>query len=111
MRRQRSNSAISRAICIGRCGLPANHCQSCCKVLGGTTSNACAPCSSTGAWWKAEMMANAIFLAALQHADSFFPTGASAFSWGIETAVADGHVTTAADLAEFVACQLTYRWA
>jgi urease accessory protein len=57
------------------------------------------------------MMANAIFLAALQHADSFFPTGASAFSWGIETAVADGHVTTAADLAEFVACQLTYRWA
>jgi urease accessory protein len=57
------------------------------------------------------MMANAIFLAALQHADSFFPSGASAFSWGLETAVADGHVSTAEHVAEFIACQLTNRWA
>ena len=50
-------------------------------------------------------------LAALQHGDSFFPSGAMSFSWGLETLQADGRVVTAAHVAAFVADQLRHRWA
>ena len=50
-------------------------------------------------------------LAALQHADSFFPSGAIAFSWGLEALVADGQVTGAEGLGEFLETQLRQRWA
>ena len=50
-------------------------------------------------------------LAALQHADSFFPSGAIAFSWGMETLVADRQVTGAAELEAFLEGQLRHRWA
>jgi urease accessory protein len=36
-------------------------------------------------------------LAALQHADSFFPSGTASFSWGLEALRADGLVRTADD--------------
>lgn len=50
-------------------------------------------------------------LIALQHGDSFFPSGAVSFSWGIETLVADGRITNAEDVGRFIAAQLTGRWA
>lgn len=50
-------------------------------------------------------------LGALQHADSFFPSGSVSFSWGIETLHADGVVHSAAGLAQFVEGQLRHRWA
>ncbi len=53
----------------------------------------------------------ASLLATLQHGDSFFPSGAISFSWGLETLHADGAVTNAATLARFVEGQLVHRWA
>lgn len=53
----------------------------------------------------------AALLATLQNADSFFPGGGSAFSWGLETLAADGELGDAAALADFVEAQLTCRWA
>ena len=50
-------------------------------------------------------------LAALQHADSFFPSGAVSFSWGLEALRADGLVRTADDVALFIAALLRHRWA
>lgn len=50
-------------------------------------------------------------LAMLQHGDSFFPSGAVSFSWGIETLGADGKIVKAADVERFVAHQLRGRWA
>ncbi|HLB81006.1 MAG TPA: urease accessory UreF family protein [Dongiaceae bacterium] len=50
-------------------------------------------------------------LAALQHGDSFFPSGAVAFSWGLETLRADGAVAAADDVQRFIAGQLAGRWA
>jgi len=50
-------------------------------------------------------------LAALQHGDSFFPSGATAFSWGLETLRADGAVAAADDVERFIAGQLAGRWA
>jgi hypothetical protein len=50
-------------------------------------------------------------LAALQHADSFFPSGAVSFSWGLEALRADGLVRTANDVALFIAGLLRHRWA
>lgn len=49
-------------------------------------------------------------LAALQHGDSFFPSGAVSFSWGLETLVADGLVEGAVTLERFIAGQLEQRW-
>ena len=57
------------------------------------------------------MTGEAAFLAALQHGDSFFPSGTFSFSWGLETLVADGAVESAADVRRFVEGQLTSRWA
>lgn len=50
-------------------------------------------------------------LGALQHADSFFPSGGVAFSSGLETLHADREVGSADQLAAFVEGQLNYRWA
>jgi urease accessory protein len=50
-------------------------------------------------------------LGALQHADSFFPSGAVSFSWGLETLFADRKVATPQQLAAFVEGQLRQRWA
>ena len=41
--------------------------------------------------------------ALLQWWDSFFPTGAASFSWGLETLRADGRLRNAQDVAGFVA--------
>lgn len=50
-------------------------------------------------------------LALLQHGDSFFPAGSFAFSWGLETLIADGQVHGADAIGRFVATQLEQRWA
>ncbi|MBM4259284.1 MAG: urease accessory protein UreF [Deltaproteobacteria bacterium] len=50
-------------------------------------------------------------LTLLQHGDSFFPSGAFASSWGLETLHADGKVTDAVSLTRFIAGQLRLRWA
>lgn len=50
-------------------------------------------------------------LTALQFADSAFPSGGFAFSWGLEGLQADGLAATPDDLAEIAAGQLRYRWA
>lgn len=53
----------------------------------------------------------AIALAALQLGDSFFPSGGTSFSWGLETLRADGLVRTSSDVEALVAGQLERRWA
>jgi urease accessory protein len=50
-------------------------------------------------------------LVALQHADSFFPSGSVSFSWGLEALRADGLIRTADEVALFIAGQLRHRWA
>jgi urease accessory protein len=50
-------------------------------------------------------------LVALQHGDSFFPSGTIPFSWGLETLAAEHAVTSAADVRRLVEGQLTCRWA
>ena len=50
-------------------------------------------------------------LGALQYADSFFPSGSIAFSWGLETLRADGEVVSAGQVAQFLEGQLVQRWA
>jgi len=47
----------------------------------------------------------------LQHGDSFFPSGAVSFSWGLEGAVNEGWVSTRNQLAAFLETQLRNRWA
>ena len=49
-------------------------------------------------------------LTALQFADSAFPSGGFAFSWGLEGLAADGLIADALDVAEIAEEQLTYRW-
>ncbi|HVY05966.1 MAG TPA: urease accessory UreF family protein [Burkholderiales bacterium] len=50
-------------------------------------------------------------LGALQFADSFFPSGSIAFSWGLETLRADAEVGSPAEIAQFLEGQLLHRWA
>jgi urease accessory protein len=47
----------------------------------------------------------------MQHADSFFPSGAVAFSWGLETLHGEGAVRDAREVESFLLGQLCYRWA
>jgi urease accessory protein len=49
--------------------------------------------------------------ALLQFGDSFFPSGAASFSWGLETLRADGRLPGAAEVESFIAGQLRRRWA
>lgn len=50
-------------------------------------------------------------LGALQYADSFFPSGSIAFSWGLETLRADGEIVSTEQVAQFLEGQLVHRWA
>jgi urease accessory protein len=50
-------------------------------------------------------------LRALQHADNFFPSGGTAFSWGIEGMIADGVANPRAQLSEVLRAQVEQRWA
>jgi urease accessory protein len=50
-------------------------------------------------------------LSALQHGDSFFPSGAVAFSAGLETLAGEGRLSTADDVGDFLRSQLVGRWA
>ncbi len=51
------------------------------------------------------------FLTALQQADSFFPSGAMAFSWGLEALHRDGIVHDAETLVKYIETLLLHRWA
>jgi len=50
-------------------------------------------------------------MAMLRHGDSFFPSGAVSFSWGLESLVERGRVTSFADVSGFISGQLHGRWA
>lgn len=50
-------------------------------------------------------------LRVLQHGDSFFPAGGTAFSWGLEGLIADGSVGDAEGVERFLRAQLEARWA
>ncbi len=49
-------------------------------------------------------------LICLQQADSFFPSGAMAFSWGLESLVKDNIVTDIDSFQDFLEAQILYRW-
>lgn len=53
----------------------------------------------------------ASLLATLQQADSFFPAGGVAFSWGLETLVTEGVFRADRDLHPLLMGQLEQRWA
>jgi urease accessory protein len=55
--------------------------------------------------------APADLLLALQHGDSFFPSGAVSFSWGLEGLHRSGELLGPDDVRRFLASQLRYRWA
>ena len=50
-------------------------------------------------------------LGALQYADSFFPSGSIAFSWGLETLRTDGEIASTEQVVQFLEGQLLHRWA
>lgn len=50
-------------------------------------------------------------LTALQHGDTFFPSGGMAFSWGLETLHADRMLPSAIEIESFLVGQLAHRWA
>ena len=50
-------------------------------------------------------------LTVLQHGDSFFPSGAVGFSYGLETLAHDGLVRDAREVESFVNDQIRHRWA
>lgn len=47
----------------------------------------------------------------LQHADSFFPSGSTSFSWGLETLCSEQAVKSSADINTFIVGQMRGRWA
>jgi urease accessory protein len=57
------------------------------------------------------MSEDAMLLTALQHADSFFPSGGTAFSWGLEPLYNDRQIRSGEEVERFVAGQLRHRWA
>jgi urease accessory protein len=57
------------------------------------------------------MIDESTLLRALQHGDSFFPSGGTAFSWGLESLCNDGHLRSADDVHRFLIGQLRHRWA
>jgi len=50
-------------------------------------------------------------LKVLQHGDSFFPSGAVSFSWGLEAMAQSGLLTCPEDVESFIIGQLHARWA
>jgi urease accessory protein len=61
--------------------------------------------------WRGAQVDTVTLLASLQNADSFFPGGGIAFSWGLETSLADGQVRGVEAVSAFVRGQLAQRWA
>ena len=57
------------------------------------------------------MIDDSTLLTALQHADSFFPSGGTAFSWGLESLCNDRNIGSADDVRGFLIGQLRHRWA
>ncbi len=57
------------------------------------------------------MTAPAHLFLLLQHGDTFFPSGAVSFSWGLEGAFNEAWVGSSNELAEFLELQLRNRWA
>jgi urease accessory protein len=49
-------------------------------------------------------------LLSLQHSDAFFPSGATAFSWGLECLSQERLVVDADSLSQFIQTQLLQRW-
>ncbi|MGH1537026.1 MAG: urease accessory protein UreF [Gammaproteobacteria bacterium] len=49
-------------------------------------------------------------LTLLQHGDSFFPSGAVSFSWGLEMLSSDQIITSTKDLEHFIENQLIEKW-
>ena len=62
-------------------------------------------------WHGLRMSENLALLATLQQADSFFPAGAVAFSWGLETLVVENRFRPDRDLRALLLGQLQHRWA
>jgi urease accessory protein len=58
-----------------------------------------------------ELDSPSALLATLQHADSFFPAGGVAFSWGLEGLVTDGMLRAERDLSGLVVGHMRQRWA
>lgn len=54
--------------------------------------------------------AAASLLAILQFSDSFFPSGATAFSWGLESLTKDGLVDGADDVLQLLTSLIEHRW-
>lgn len=50
------------------------------------------------------------FLTLLQHGDSFFPSGAVSFSWGLEMLKEDEIITSISGVNDFIENQLVERW-
>ena len=50
-------------------------------------------------------------LTLLQYSDSFFPSGAVSFSWGLEMLKNDNVITSKVELEKFIEIQLLERWA
>lgn len=59
---------------------------------------------------KSPMLDSAELLSALQHADSFFPAGGIAFSWGMETLTSDAQLRSTQALKSCISGQLSQRW-
>lgn len=55
-------------------------------------------------------MSNDSLFITLQHADSFFPSGSTSFSWGLETLCRDKTIMSSDDLQSFIEGQLKGRW-
>ncbi len=49
-------------------------------------------------------------LTLLQHGDSFFPSGAVSFSWGLEMLKNDNVINSKSELEDYIENQLTERW-
>src|SRR5262245_52864776 len=111
MRRPRWSWAISRATCTGRSVSTGRPCASPCTGRSRPIWRGSSICWPTGACGAPTTMADPALLVALQHGDSFFPSGASAFSWGLEALCADRQVAGADDVGQFLEGQLRHRWA
>ncbi|MDT7849721.1 urease accessory UreF family protein [Methylophilus sp. VKM B-3414] len=55
------------------------------------------------------MSSDSLFIT-LQHADSFFPSGATSFSWGLETLCNEKTIQSSFDLNTYIEGQLRGRW-
>jgi urease accessory protein len=70
-----------------------------------------APVSDAVGGWPADSGDALSMLGMLQFADSFFPSGATSFSWGLESLKLDGRVSTAEQVFEVLCAHIEQRWA